>query len=204
MLSKFLVAASLVLALSAVGCATAPVRVDPTNDRSGTVMGLDSRDFADAAGTMVQSMLASGVLDRPEGAEPYVLTISRIKNNTMQRIDTDQLVKKIRIDLLNSRKAIVTTAVGADGAEDAMSYQARELRGDDEFDQGRVAGKRQLQAPEMSLSGKIIEHSNRVDRRNTRVDYYFQMTLTAINSGLAWWEGEVPIVKRGSSKSVTW
>jgi penicillin-binding protein activator len=203
MLSKFLVVVSLALALTAVGCATSPVRVDTTNDRSGTVMGLDYRDFAEAAGTMVQSILESGAVNKPEGGR-YVLVVSRIKNDTMQRIDTDQLVKKIRVDLLRSGKVVVTTAMGADGAEDAMSYQARELRGNDEFAQERVAGKGQMIAPDLSLSGKIIQRNNKVDRRNTQVDYYFQMTLTDINTGLAFWEDEVPIIKRGSSKSVTW
>lgn len=203
MLSKFLVVASLVLALTAVGCATSPVRVDTTNDQSGAVMGLGYRDFAEAAGTMVQSILESGAVDKPEGGR-YVLVISRIRNDTMQRIDTDQLVKKIRVDLLNSGKVVITTAMGADGAEDAMSYQARELRGNDEFAQERVAGKGQLVAPDLSLSGKIFQRNVRIDRRNTQVEYYFGLSLTDINTGLAFWEGEKPIIKRGSSKTVTW
>ncbi len=82
--------------------------------------------------------------------------------------------------------------------------QARELRGNDEFDQDRVAGKGQMVAPDYSLSGKIIQRNNRIDSRNTQVDYYFQMTLTDIDTGLAYWEDEVPIIKRGSSKTVTW
>ncbi len=47
--------------------------------------------------------------------------ISRVVNDTMQRIDTDQLVKKIRIELLRSGKVVVTTAVGGAGPEDSAS-----------------------------------------------------------------------------------
>jgi len=140
---------------------------------------------------------------QPDGSR-YVLVISRITNDTMLHIDTDQLVKKIRVALLKSGKVIVTTAMSANGAEDAMSYQARELRGDDEFDQSRVAGKGSLVAPDLSLSGKIIQRNNKMNSRTTQVDYLFQMTLTDIETGLAFWEDEVPIVKRGSSKTVSW
>jgi uncharacterized protein (TIGR02722 family) len=204
MLSRLLVVASLALTLITVGCATAPVRVDTTNDRSATVMGIDYRDFTDAAAAMVQSILEGGVVDHPVDGVRYVLVISRITNDTMQRIDTDQLVKKIRVALLRSKKVVVTTAVGADGAEDAMTYQTRELRGNDEFDQQRVAGKGQLVTPDLSLSGKIIQRNMRMNSRKTQVEYYFQMTLTDINTGLAFWEDETRIVKRGSSKTVPW
>ena len=70
--------------------------------------------------------------------------------------------------------------------------------------EGGEYGKGQLVAPDLSLSGKIIQRNNKINRRKTQVDYYFQMTLTDINTGLAFWEDEVPIIKRGSSKSVTW
>ena len=186
-----------------VACSGTPVKIDTANDSNGTVMGLDYRDFSEAAGAMVESILASGVVNHPDDGR-YVLAISRITNDTMQRIDTDQLVKKIRVDLLRSGKVVVTTAISANGAEDAMTYQARELRGNDEFEQERVSGKGQLIAPDYSLSGKIIQRNNKVDRRNTQVDYYFQMTLTDIDTGLAYWEDELPIIKRGSSKTVTW
>jgi len=59
-------------------------------------------------------------------------------------------------------------------------------------------------APDLSLSGKIIQRNNKMNSRTTQVDYLFQMTLTDIETGLAFWEDEVPIVKRGSSKTVSW
>jgi len=193
----------LTFSLTLIACSATPVKVDTQNDEAPTVMGLDYRDFEEAAAALVQSILESGVVVQPDGSR-YVLVISRITNDTMLHIDTDQLVKKIRVALLKSGKVIVTTAMSANGAEDAMSYQARELRGDDEFDQSRVAGKGSLVAPDLSLSGKIIQRNNKMNSRTTQVDYLFQMTLTDIETGLAFWEDEVPIVKRGSSKTVSW
>ena len=186
-----------------VGCAVPTEVVDTSYDQGPAVMGLDYRDFENAASSMVSSMLETGAVNKPGGGR-YVLVVSHITNDTMQRIDTDQLVKKIRVELLNSGKVVTTTAIGLNGPEDQMVNAARELRGSEEFDQSRVAGKGQIVAPDMSLSGKILQKNQRIDSRRQQVEYYFQLTLTNIRTGLAYWEGEKPIVKRGSNKTVSW
>ena len=185
------------------GCADKTERIDTKNDKGDQVMGLDYRDFNQAAAEAVQSMLKSGALDK-KGGDRYVLAISRVTNDTMQHIDTDQLIKKIRVELLQSGKVVVTTAVSANGAEDQMSKQARELRNDDEFNQRTVQEKGQMIAPDMSLSGKILQRNVAMDDGKQQVEYYFMLSLTEIKTGLAWWEGETIIGKRGSGKSVTW
>ncbi len=202
-MNKTILLAACVATTFAAGCASTPQRVDTRSDSAPTTMTIDYRDFEEAASAAVQSMLASGVVNHPGGGR-YVLAISRITNDTMQRIDTDQLVKKIRIELLRTGKVVTTTAVGANGPEDAMSYQARELRGNDEFNQSGVAQKGTLQAPDLSLSGKIMQRNHSVGRNKTQVEYFFQLSLTDIKTGLAIWENETPIVKRGSGKTVSW
>ena len=185
------------------GCVDKTERIDMNNDKGDQVMGLDYRDFDEAASKAIQSMLKSGALDKKNG-DRYVLAISRITNDTMQHIDTDQLIKKIRVELLRSGKVVVTTAVSANGAEDAMSMQARELRNNDEFNQNTVQKKGTLVAPDMSLSGKILQRNVAMDDGKQQVEYYFMLSLTEIKTGLAWWEGETVIGKRGSGKSVSW
>ena len=185
------------------GCAATTRNIDMYNDKGQAVMALDYRDFQKAASEAIQSMLQSGALNKRDG-KPYVLAISRIVNDTMQRIDTDQLIKKIRVELLQSGKVVVTTAVSAGEPEDKMSMKARELRQSDEFNQSTVAKKGQMIAPDLSLSGKIIQQNVRVNSGTQQVEYYFQLTLTDINTGLAYWEGETVIGKRGSNKSVSW
>jgi penicillin-binding protein activator len=185
------------------GCAVPTEVVDTRNDQGPAVMGLDYRDFENAAATMVESMLASGAVNKPGGGR-YVLAIPMVVNDTMQRIDTDLLTKKIRVELLNSGKVVTTTAVGLTGPEDAMSMRVRELRGSKEFDQSRIAGEGQMIAPDLSLSGKIIQRNISIDRRRQQVEYYFLLSLTDSRTGLALWEGEKPIIKRGSNKSVAW
>jgi len=43
-----------------------------------------------------------------------------------------------------------------------------------------------------------------MDDGKQQVEYYFQMSLTELSTGLAWWEDESVIGKRGSGKSVAW
>ncbi|MBU1904121.1 MAG: penicillin-binding protein activator LpoB [Proteobacteria bacterium] len=192
-----------VLLLMLSGCATTTRNIDMNNDKGQAVMGLDYRDFQKAASEAIKSMLQSGALNKRGGGR-YVLAISRIVNDTMQRIDTDQLIKKIRVELLQSGKVVVTTAVGAGEPEDKMSMKARQLRKSDEFNQSTVAKKGQMIAPDLSLSGKIIQRNVKVSSGTQQVEYYFQLTLTDINTGLAFCEGESVIGKRGSNKSVSW
>ncbi len=187
------------------GCAPKTQNIDMHNDKEAeAVMGLDYRDFQTAAQEMIQSMITSGAVSKPGGGK-YVLAVSNVVNDTMQHIDTDQLVKKMRVGLLKSGKVVVTTAVSAEGAEDKMAMKTRqELRGNEEFKQSTVAKKGQMIAPDLSLSGKIIQRNISIDRSTQQVEYYFQMTLTDINTGLASWEDEQVIGKRGSNKSVAW
>lgn len=185
------------------GCNSTAVKVNTDNDEAPTVIGLGYRDFDEAASELIGSLLKSRALVHPE-EQRYVIVISKIKNDTMQRIDTDQLIKKMRIALLNSGKALVTSALGANGAEDDMSYQTRELRANEEFNQTRVSSSGQLIAPDYSLSGKIIQRNNTVDSRTTQVEYYFMLSLTDIETGLVFWEDEKRIIKRGRSNIVSW
>jgi penicillin-binding protein activator len=177
--------------------------IDPNNDTNARIMGLGYRDFEQAASTAVNEMLSSGAVSKPGGGR-YVMVVSRVINDTMQNIDTDQLIKKIRIDLLRSGKVVTTTAIGIDGAEDPMVAEARKLRKSQEVNQTNVARKGQIVAPDLSLSGKIIQRNHRIDSGTDQIEYYFMLTLTDINTGLAFWEGETPIIKRGDSGTVSW
>lgn len=193
-----------VVTLGLTACGPQPTMVlDARTDRTPNTMGLDSRDFELAASRHIQKMLGSGALNNPRGGR-YVVAVSRVTNDTMQRIDTDQLIKIIRVELLNSGKIVMTTAVGSTGPEDGMSMQARQLRASPEFNQNSVARQGQMIAPDLSLSGKVIQQNNRVDGGSQRVDYDFMLTLTDIRTGLAFWEGKETISKIGSGSAASW
>src|SRR5690554_2233796 len=102
------VAISVSLAVLA-GCTTPNRYIDPAADDGPVSMTMDYRDFEKAATDAVEDMLASGAVNNPDGGRS-IMVVSRITNDTMQRIDTDQLTKKIRVSLLNSGKVVTTTA----------------------------------------------------------------------------------------------
>ena len=181
----------------AVGCATPTQRLDLDHDTSAEVNALDSRDFGIAAEKMIADMIESGAVDKPDGSR-YVLAIGRVAYRSKQDIDVDQLVKKISVALLKSRKVVVTTAVSASGAEDGMSRAVRDLANDSMFNEATVAEQGTAIAPELSLSGKIIERNLKIDRSTQRIEYVFQLSITDIKTGLAFWEGEETIGKIGS------
>ena len=201
------------ISILGAGCAQETMNIDVVHDDAKAVMALDYRDFDQAASGMIQSMLGSGTMKKPGGGR-YVVTTGRIINDTMQRIDTDQLMAKIEEELLNSGQVVMTSVVGdarKKGAVDEMILKTRQDIRDsgvsDEFEQKTletVAGKGQLIAPELSISGKIFQRNLRYDKNRQQVEYYFQLKVTDLRTGLRFWQKETIIGKRGSNKSVAW
>jgi uncharacterized protein (TIGR02722 family) len=185
------------------GCAPETTNIDVVHDDGKAVMALDYRDFDQAASAMVQSMLSSGAMKKPGGGR-YVVATGRVVNDTMQRIDTDQLMAKIEEELLNSGQVVMTSAVGGKGAPDKLVLETRELRDSEEFDQKTVGAKGTLLAPELSIAGKIFQRNLRYDNNRQQVEYYFQLMVTDLKTGLRFWQKESLIGKRGSNRSVAW
>ncbi|MCL2757857.1 MAG: penicillin-binding protein activator LpoB [Alphaproteobacteria bacterium] len=181
------------------GCGGTRV-IDTTDQRAvagmAHVMELEHRDWTDTADMMVKSMLDSGAFRRIENP---VIAMGPMINDTKQRFDTDILVRKIRSDLVNSGRAqMATNFTGEDTTSDAMRAQ----RGNVEFDAATIAARGTLVAPNMSLSGKMIQRNLHVPgttftRSQERVEYYLQLVLTDLRTGLSVWEEERQIVKQG-------
>lgn len=166
------------------------------------VMELEYRDWTKTAESMTKSMLDSGVLDKT--TKP-VIAVSNIVNDTTQRFDTDILIKKIRTTLLKSGKTQIATNFSG---EDTTSDKVRTLRDNIEYAQTTIANKGTLVAPNMSLSGKMLQRNLKLESGwfssvDTRVEYYLQLTLTDLNTGLSVWEDEQPIIKEGTH-APTW
>jgi uncharacterized protein (TIGR02722 family) len=194
--------------LTFVGCSPQTENVDTINDQGKAVMQLDYRDFDRAASQMVQSMVESGTFKK-EGGGRYVVAKGRIVNDTMQHIDTDQLMAKVEQELTRSGLVAMTAAVGAGNApKDSLVYSSRDLTRDsdkaDEFNKDTVQAKGQLIAPELSISGKIIQRNVHYDNGKQQVEYYFQLQMNNLTNGLVFWQNEIVLGKRGDSKKVPW
>ena len=195
----------MLVAIALTGCQPATKNIDIANDEGKAVMGLDYRDFDQAAAAMITSLVRSGTLQKKDGGR-YVMATGRIVNDTMQRIDTDQLMAKVEQEMMNSGQVVMTSAVG-DKAGDSLVYEVRDLRDSDradEFNEDTMQAEKQLIAPELSISGKIIQRNVKYDKKTEQVEYYFQLRITDLTSGLRFWQEEQIIGKRGSSKSVSW
>ena len=190
-----------------LGCATARYIDHDGRDSIVNVGQINTQDWIRAADELTQSLLLSGTINSVAG-KPKVMMIGRIKNNTNQHIDTDSLMKKIRVALNKGGRALTTTAVGLDGPEDESSKAVRELRADDEFNQATIPGKGNLISPDYSLSGKIIQNNARAKRgllpTIKQSEFAFQLSMPDLKTGLAVWEEEKLIVKQGSRAAVSW
>ena len=173
-----------------VGCGTNAHYVQTGGRDSVVSVGqINSQDFIQAAQVATSDLLASGVLDRVANP-PAVIAISRIVNDTGAQIETDLLVKKIRVGLLQSHKAMTTTVIGLGGkVEDPL---AKSLGDQTDF----MADKQTIHKVDFILSGKIIELKAQAGN-TSQSTYSFQLTLTDMG-GLAVWEGEKEITKQGS------
>ncbi len=188
---------SLLMVMTLNACATQTVLIDNENDSTERAAALEGRDFEMASNAMIQDMLDMGTLSKPNG-QPYILVISRIENDTMQRIDVDELSKAIRIALMKSGKVRVTAF-----REDDMVMSSSQLRKSKEFNQANVRKAGSLAAPELSLSGKITQREFIVSGKK-RIEYRFSMSITDLKNGLTIWEGEEKIKKLADKDTVTW
>lgn len=192
---------ALVAGLMLCGCGGVQY-VDNAESKEYSSLGIDYHDLEKAASDNTKSLLESGYVRSMAGlSKPKVLAISDVLNDTMQHFSTQELTRKITRDMRNSGKFILTMAfAGSGGSKDAMLDSVRGARGDDEVNQYGVPEKGNIIAPELSLSGKIIQRNTKVKSKQ-RVDYFFLLTLTDLKSGLVVWDNEVNIIKVGKNAS---
>lgn len=184
-------------------CAPSVKRIDATgNEGLVTVDEVDFKDWQIAAEKGINSLLESGALNRADGRKS-ILMISTVKNSTSQHINTRILTDKIRQALLRSGKALTTTAVGGNGPDDAASKQVRRLEEDDMFNQSTVQKRGTAIAPDMSLSGEIVQQQTSQGRMRESY-FFFHMALTDLATGLAVWEDNVEIAKQGKKPLMGW
>jgi len=203
--AKLMLMLGLVGSVVMTGCRTPTTYVDTQNDTREVATGMDYRDLERAASQMVQSLMRSGRLDRADGGA-YVLAVSEVTNDTMQRgFDTSTLTSYITEELMNSGKVMVTSALEVTpGQRDKMITAARSVRGDAEFNQSTVAKQGQLVAPTHSLKGKIIERHPSLGNGDKQIEYWFQLQIVDLATGLQWWQKQVKIVKNADGKAATW
>ncbi len=177
---------SLLGLLTLVGCSSDENAKYVESGGAQTIISTNKINIADwnnAAITLVNEMIASGVFERIPEKKPIRLVVSRIVNRTSENIDTDMLTKKIEITLTNTGKALI---VSTDPTTHTVAQAQAKANG--------VA----LPSPKITLTGKILEDREK-NSSMREVTYTFQLELNY--AGAAAWIGEKQITKQQSHSS---
>lgn len=152
---------------------------------------INSQDWANAADQLLNSLLSSDALNNAP-RKPAILAVDRIINNTSLMVDTDLLIKKIRVGLTQTGKVAITNTMGL-GERAVVASEAAEL---DEMQTGKKA---KTLVPDYTLQAKLIQQTDR-NNKLTQNTYSFQMSLVQVKTGLTVWEEEKQISKQTKAR----
>jgi uncharacterized protein (TIGR02722 family) len=185
-------------AFISVGCQNATYVNPKGNDLIVNADRMNVQDWSLLADQTVQSMMTSGVLARLPN-QPAGILLNPVINTTTQQFDTDAIMKKIRIALLNSgRCEVIMTGRFGGRPEDQIANDAQAYK---DSQAGRDGLVNPSTVPDATLTAKLIE--DRASSGSTKqVVYVLQMSMTDTTSGRAIWEGEAQIAKQGQKSAV--
>ena len=114
--------AAAALAALLAGCATTVEYGDATSSKPiSTSFG--SSDLQQIAVTMVDSLLADEILQDISVGGPPLLIVDKVKNKTMQHIDTESVTDSIRTKLIRSRKFSFQDRTTEAALSEELAYQ---------------------------------------------------------------------------------
>ena len=173
--------------------------VDPKGkDLVVNVDRMNIQDWSMLADQVVQSMVGSGVLSRLPN-QPAGMLLNPCVNTTTQQFDTDAIIKKIRIALMNTgRVEVIMSDDMFGGAEDRIAREAQRRK---DKAAGVDTDASNKNVPDVTVTAKLLEDRTRAGSTR-QVAYILQMTLTNTTTGRAVWEGEAQVVKQGERASV--
>jgi PBP1b-binding outer membrane lipoprotein LpoB len=150
-------------------------------------MGINIKDFKDAAGTMVESLMVSGALDSVTGRKARI-GVGHIVNDSGEFFDTDQIMAKITTDLMKTGKTETMTTFGSNAIDQVGKGTQQQI----EFmEDKKISGN----LPDFTLAGKIMRTTAR-EGSVREVAYTFQLYLTNVRTGAAAWQDEKIISKQ--------
>ena len=178
--------AAAALAALLAGCATTVEYGDATSSKPiSTSFG--SSDLQQIAATMVDSMLMDEVLQDISADGPPLLVVDKVKNKTMQHIDTESVTDSIRTKLIRSRKFSFQDRTTEAALSEELAYQQAAAK------DPIAAG--QQDAPRYMLTSNLTEIEQEQGRLKD-VYYKFTMSLRDLKSGRLIWADEKEIRKQ--------
>ena len=178
--------AAAALAAGMAGCATTVEYGDATSSKPiSTDFG--SADLQQIAATMVDSMLADDVLQDISAGGPPLLIVDKVKNKTMQHIDTESVTDSIRTKLIRSRKFSFQDRTTEAALQEELAYQQGAAKD--------AVASGQQDAPHYMLTSNLSEIEQEQGRLKD-VYYKFTMSLRDLKSGRLIWADEKEIRKQ--------
>lgn len=189
-IGKSIAISLLAVTVSLSGCATANVQYGDAGSAKPLSTDFGSSDLQQTAEAMVDSLVTfPPIVDLTTQRRP-VVSVDKVKNKTMQHIDTEAITDSIRAKLIKSGKFRFIDRTTDDAAIEEIKTQQ---------DSGLVDKKtavgfgRQIGA-EFLLTANITE----IKQRNgsvTDVYYKFTMNLKNLKTGILEWSDEKEIRK---------
>lgn len=178
--------AAAALAAGMAGCATTVEYGDATSSKPiSTDFG--SADLQQIAATMVDSMLADEVLQDISVDGPPLLIVDKVKNKTLQHIDTESVTDSIRTKLIRSRKFSFQDRTTEAALQEELAYQQGAAKD--------AVASGQQDAPHYMLTSNLSEIEQEQGRLKD-VYYKFTMNLRDLKSGRLIWADEKEIRKQ--------
>ena len=186
---KVLVAAAAIGALSLSGCASTMQYGDAGSAKPiSTEFG--SSDLQQIAETMVDSMLTFPPMVELTSSRRPVVSVDKVKNKTMQHIDTESITDSIRTKLIRSGKfRFIDRTTDAQTIEELRTQQDSGL-----VDQKSAVKFGQQLGAEFLLTANFSEINQKVGN-TTDVYYKFTMSLKNLKTGILEWSDEKEIRK---------
>lgn len=189
------------LSLSTTACTTQTRVVSRAESQELVTATLSDNDFESAAKEMLDDMLANELSEPKAGGKPYVMMISDIQNDTMQRINTADLTDYIKKELRRSGRVKTTDAFGENRSKNiALS---RQLGESSLVDKSTVKKNNTVKAFDLTLEGRIAQKNSTVGK-NKMIEYIFSLNLIDMSDGTELWSDKKVITKLTDKNTQTW
>lgn len=196
-----IIALSLIVITSLSACTTQTKVISRDESAEFVTATLSDNDFETAAKEMLDDMLMYELATPKSNGQPYVMMISDIKNDTMQRINTADLTDYIKKELRRSGKVKTTSAFGDNRSKNiAMS---RQLAGSSLVDKSTVKKNNTVKAFDLTLEGRISQKNSNVGNKKM-IEYIFSLSLIDMGDGTELWSDKKVITKLTDKNTQTW
>ena len=177
------------MVMSTTGCQHKVQYGDPTAIQTLST-DFSSTDLQQIAAAMVDSLLSFPYVVEKTAASRPVLSVDKVKNKSMQHIDTESITDTIRTKLLHSGKFRFVDRTTDEAVIEELSVQ----RDSGLVDPNKAVPFGQQHGADYLLTANISEIEQSAGRQKD-VYYKFTMSLRDVRTGLSEWSDEKEIRK---------